>query len=137
MPNHNYNRGRAREYQAIVKLKNSGWVCTRSAMSHGPVDIIAARRGRVRLIQVKSGSARITKEELKLLKAWARAFNADAELWSFRERGQLKMTVVLKHTVRRTALPRVRLEAVPQPDSDAPNVSLSNQIPLQTPSLTS
>jgi hypothetical protein len=52
-------------------------------MSHGPVDIVAAKAGRVKLIQVKSGSARANKIELSLLRKWATAFNAAAEVWSF------------------------------------------------------
>jgi Holliday junction resolvase len=96
LPNYNYNRGRAREYQVIFRLRALGWVCTRSAMSHGPVDVIAAKKGRVRLIQVKSGSARISNQEIRLLKVWARAFKADAEIWYFRERGKPEIDFVVK-----------------------------------------
>ena len=58
-------------------------------MSHGPVDVFAARSGKVLLIQVKSGSARVKKEELDLLRSFARAFNAEAQVWSFKKRGVL------------------------------------------------
>ena len=71
-------------------LKEDGWVVTRSAASHGPVDILAARSGSVLLVQVKSGAARVKPEEAKELVKWAEAFNADAEIWHFRGRGDLQ-----------------------------------------------
>jgi len=86
----NYTRGRAREYQTMRILRGTGWVCTRSAMSHGPIDIIAARSGDVLLIQVKSGSARAKRDELSLLRKWATEFNATAEVWSFRTKGMVR-----------------------------------------------
>lgn len=65
-------------------------------MSHGPVDVFAARSGKVLLIQVKSGSAKVKKEELELLKSYAKAFNAEAQVWSFRKRGIIQKTSVNK-----------------------------------------
>ena len=91
----NYSRGRAREYKTMELLREKGYVCSRSAMSHGPVDVFAAKGGKILLVQVKSGSARIKKDELKLLKKWATAFDAEAQVWSFKKRGRL-----LKVTVR-------------------------------------
>ncbi len=80
-------------------LRNEGWVCSRSAMSHGPVDVFAAKKGRVLLIQVKSGSARAKKTELQMLRSWAEAFDAQAEVWSFKKRGRLeKLPVRAKET---------------------------------------
>jgi Holliday junction resolvase len=99
LPNHNYMRGRAREYQVMNSLRKDGWVCSRSAMSHGPVDIFAARSGKVLLIQVKSGSARVTKEELDLLMSYAKEFRADAEVWSFKKRGVIQKTRVDKRLI--------------------------------------
>ncbi|MHB8566707.1 MAG: hypothetical protein ACYC7D_08165 [Nitrososphaerales archaeon] len=74
-------------------LRGMGWVCGRSAMSHGPVDIFAAKSGRILLIQVKSGSARAKKIELQMLKKWAVAFDARAEVWSFKK-GKLEKYIV-------------------------------------------
>lgn len=71
-------------------LKREGWVVGRSAASHSPVDVFAAKDGRVMLIQVKSGKARVKTEELRELVKWAEAFNADAEVWHFRGRGNLQ-----------------------------------------------
>ena len=71
-------------------LKTEGWVVARSAASHGPVDIFAARLGVTLLVQVKSGKARFRTEEAKELVKWAEAFNADAEIWHFKGRGKLE-----------------------------------------------
>ena len=92
-------------------LRTNGWVCSRSAMSHGPVDVFAAKAGKVLLIQVKSGSSRVGREELELLISYAVAFNADAEVWSFRKRGKILKLKVSKRMPRRTPIPK---EVVPQ-----------------------
>ncbi|MGI0084391.1 MAG: hypothetical protein ACREBQ_04840 [Nitrososphaerales archaeon] len=105
MPNSNYRRGRAREYQVLHMLRSSGWVCSRSAMSHGPIDVFAARSGNVLLIQVKSGSARVKKQELVLLKSWAEEFNASAEVWYFRNRRKIRKVSVYKRKTRNTERP--------------------------------
>jgi len=85
-----YARGRAWEYKCMELLRREGWVVGRSAASHSPVDIFAAKEGRVMLIQVKSGKARIKSDELRELVKWATAFNADAEVWHFKGRGNLQ-----------------------------------------------
>ena len=81
-----YFRGRSREYQVLHTLRKKGWLCSRSAASHGPVDVFAAKNGRVLIIQVKSGSARFSQKENKVLRDWAKAYNARAEIWRFRHR---------------------------------------------------
>ena len=63
-------------------------------MSHGPIDVFAAKNGAVLLIQVKSGSARIKKLELETLRKWAEEFDAQAEVWSFRKRGKPEIELV-------------------------------------------
>jgi Holliday junction resolvase len=87
--NRQYNSGRAAEYRVMQLLRKDGWVVGRSAGSHSPVDIFAAKEGKVLLIQVKKGSARAVAEELRELVKWAEAFDADAELWHFKGRGNL------------------------------------------------
>jgi Holliday junction resolvase len=141
LPNYNYQRGRAREYQVIIGLKQSGWVCTRSAMSHGPVDIIAAKRGKILLLQVKSGSARVTKAELKVLKSWARAFNADAEIWSFRLRGKVHKERVFSRSSLPKRLPSLANDskAMPRIEKILETTETSPAFPsqIETPSLIS
>jgi Holliday junction resolvase len=85
-----YERGRSKEYKAMELLRTDGWVVARSAGSHSPVDIFAAKLGSTLLIQVKKGKARMKVEEAKELVKWAEAFNADAEIWHFKGRGHLE-----------------------------------------------
>ena len=89
MVNQQYNRGRAKEYRVMELLREEGWVAGRSAGSHSPVDIFAAKEGKVLLVQVKNGQARVKAEELMELVKWAEAFDADAEVWHFKGRGNL------------------------------------------------
>ncbi len=70
-------------------MKGDGWLVSRSAASHGAVDVFAAKDGKVLLIQVKSGRARATKEELEELMMWGRSSNGDAEVWYYRDRGKV------------------------------------------------
>lgn len=53
------------------------------------MDIFAAREGLILLVQVKKGKARVKVDEAKQLVKWAEAFNADAEIWHFKGRGNL------------------------------------------------
>ncbi len=61
-------------------------------MSHGPVDVFAARNGKILLIQVKSGRGRMSKDDVDLFKRWARTFRAYGELWLFERGGKLEKT---------------------------------------------
>lgn len=63
---------------------------SRSAASHGAVDVFAAKGGKLLLIQVKSGRARVKKEELEELVRWAKESNGDAEVWHFKGRGRFE-----------------------------------------------
>ena len=85
-----YERGRAREYKTMAILKKDGWKVSRSAASHGAVDVFAAKGGRILLVQVKSGRARVKKDELEELVDWGRNSNGDAEVWHFKGLGKLE-----------------------------------------------
>ncbi len=87
--NRNYQRGRSREYATMSALKRDGWMVSRSAASHGAVDVFAAKDGKVLLVQVKSGRARATKEELEELAKWGKNSNGDAEVWYYKGRGKV------------------------------------------------
>ena len=89
-----YTRGRSREYQVLRKLRDEGWLCSRSAASHGPVDIFAGKDGRILMIQVKSGQGRATKEERKILKVWGEAFQGRVEIWKYRKGRPLERETV-------------------------------------------
>jgi len=41
------------------------------------------------LVQVKSGRARATKEELEELVRWGKSSNGDAEVWHYKGRGRV------------------------------------------------
>jgi Holliday junction resolvase len=71
-------------------LKREGWLVSRSAASHGAVDVFAAKGGKLLLVQVKSGRARVKKAELENLVSWGRNSNGDAEVWHFRDGGNVE-----------------------------------------------
>lgn len=71
------------------RLRDDGWMVSRSAASHGAVDVFAAKNGRILLVQVKSGKARATKEELDELVMWGRHSNGDAEVWYYKGHGKV------------------------------------------------
>ena len=82
-------KGRSKEYSALYALRKEGWMASRSAASHGAVDVFAARNGKVLLVQVKSGKASTTKEELKELVSWGKHSNGDAEVWYYKGQGKV------------------------------------------------
>ena len=94
-----YRKGREREYRTMQILKKDGWMVSRSAASHGAVDVFAARDGKVLLVQVKSGRARVQKAELEELVEWGKSSNGDAEVWHFKKGGKLEKRRV--HAARR------------------------------------
>jgi Holliday junction resolvase len=92
-----YTRGRSREYQALIRLRKEGWLCSRSAASHGPVDIFAGKNGRILMVQVKSGKGRASKEEKEILKIWGKTFHGRVEIWRFRKGRPLERETVYGH----------------------------------------
>jgi Holliday junction resolvase len=89
-----YTRGRSREYQVLHKLREEGWFCSRSAASHGPVDIFAGRNGSILMVQVKSGKGRATDAERKTLREWGEAYRGRVEIWKFRKGKPLERETV-------------------------------------------
>ncbi len=92
-----YTRGRSREYQVLRKLREEGWLCSRSAASHGPVDIFAGKAGTMLMIQVKSGAGRATREEREILRSWGKAFQGRVEIWRFRKGRALEKETVYEN----------------------------------------
>lgn len=80
-------------------------------MSHGPVDLFAARAGCVLLVQVKSGSSRMKKLDIEILRRWADEFDARAEVWSYKTRGKLEKFIVRRESAREliTSVPQIPL----------------------------
>lgn len=85
-----YQKGRAKEYATMAILKRDGWMVSRSAASHGAVDVFAAKDGMLLLVQVKSGRARVKKEEMEELVRWGKMSSGRAEVWHFKGRGKLQ-----------------------------------------------
>lgn len=77
-------------------LRREGWLVSRSAASHGAVDVFAAKEGKLLLIQVKSGRARVKRQELEELVKWGKNSNGDAEVWHFRDGGNVERRRVYK-----------------------------------------
>ena len=94
-----YARGRSREYQVLKKLRREGWCCSRSAASHGPVDVFAGKGRMVRMIQVKSGRARLRPGDREVLKLWAEAYGGVAEVWYFGRRIGTRIEVICDATI--------------------------------------
>jgi hypothetical protein len=92
-----YTRGRSREYQVLRKLREEGWFCSRSAASHGPVDIFAGRGGKILMVQVKSGQGRATDAERELLKLWGEAYRGTVEIWKFKKGKPLERETVYEY----------------------------------------
>jgi Holliday junction resolvase len=82
----------------LKKLRHEGWCCSRSAASHGPVDVFAGKDRRVRIIQVKSGRARLRPNDREVLKRWAQAYGGVAEVWYFGRRIGTRIEVICDAT---------------------------------------
>lgn len=68
-----YRRGRIAEKKVANLLKKDGYYnIRRSAGSRGPADLYARKGGRKYYIQVKTGSARASRNEIRRLRAMAR-----------------------------------------------------------------
>jgi Holliday junction resolvase len=77
LPNRAYQRGANFEREVIELLTQQGWRCQRSAGSHGPADLWAARQiihwdgtvwTRVLHVQCKAGNATVTPDDLRALR---------------------------------------------------------------------
>jgi Holliday junction resolvase len=77
-----YQRGRSGEYYIINILEQRGYKCLRSAGSHSPIDILAAKGAtveknhRLAIQAKKSEKNRMTTDEEQKLMEWANLFNA-------------------------------------------------------------
>ena len=69
----NYSRGRDLEYAVKHKLEDLGYKCIRTAGSHSPLDVLAARKGERLGIQAKLGGS-ISSKEWNELWEWCDAY---------------------------------------------------------------
>ena len=86
MSNKNYRRGVRAEYRIKKLLEDTGYTVVRAAGSHGHCDLVAWDRLGLRLIQAKTGSARVTPTEREALKNMDRPSNSTVEVWTLRPR---------------------------------------------------
>ena len=87
MPNNNlnYKKGRALEYECKKVLEGMGYFCVRSAGSHSPADLVAAKRGQILLVQVQKQS-HLSREKERALKAAAKQAGAIG-LFAYKRKG--------------------------------------------------
>lgn len=83
--NHKRKGSRA-EHKAMKLLEACGYVCTRAGASLGAFDVIGVGPRDVRLVQVKSGTARCSAAEREQLALVAVPANCSKEIWRFPDR---------------------------------------------------
>jgi len=81
MANRNYDRGRVLEYRTIKNFEDMGCTAIRSAGSHGLADVIAFW-----LVQIKSGSARMSPAEIEAFKEMDAPPNAIKQIHQYAKR---------------------------------------------------
>lgn len=81
MPNRNYRRGYENERKTMRVLEAAGYETFRMAGSHGMFDVIAVGKNDVRLIQVKSGRARMGPAAREAMRAVKVPPNCTKEEW--------------------------------------------------------
>jgi len=82
MPNRNYLKGRRAEYKTIETLKNEGYICLRTAGSHGHYDVVAWDDYDVYFIQVKIDCLPSSKEIEKITNSpFPKVRNCHREIW--------------------------------------------------------
>ncbi len=82
-------KGSRGERRAMRVLEHAGYLCTRSGASLGLFDVIAIGPNDVKLIQVKTGTARLSAIEREQITALAVPSNASKEVWKFRDRARV------------------------------------------------
>jgi Holliday junction resolvase len=83
--NLNYKKGRALEYECKKVLESMGYFCIRSAGSHSPADLVAAKAGQILLVQVQKGS-HLPREKERALKAACKQAGAIG-LFAYKRKG--------------------------------------------------
>jgi Holliday junction resolvase len=76
-------KGSRAERRAVKVLESLGYVCTKAGGSLGLFDIVAVGAEDVRLIQVKSGTARLSRAERAAIVALTVPGNVTREYWRF------------------------------------------------------
>jgi len=74
----NYSKGIKAEKKVKSKLEKDGWLVRQSKGSRGPFDLYAMKGGKKLLVQVKSGTASASNDEVKKLRSSAKKKAAKA-----------------------------------------------------------
>jgi len=94
MPNRNYDRGRTLEYRTIKNFEDMGCTAIRSAGSHGLTDVIAWNRRCFWLVQIKSGSARMTPADIERFREMPAPPNAIKQIHQYvKNKGKWELIV--------------------------------------------
>jgi Holliday junction resolvase len=84
----NYRRGTYYEKRCRSILEAAGYLVIESRGSHGPFDLVAVSPRGVRLIQVKSGSARLSAIDRDAIEQIKTAENVSKEYWRIQKRSE-------------------------------------------------
>lgn len=88
-------KGTAAEHRAIRLLEASGFLCSRSAGSLGLFDVVGVGPLGVRLVQVKSGTARLSGVEREAITQLRVPANTTKEYWRFLPRATAPVIEVI------------------------------------------
>jgi Holliday junction resolvase len=89
------SKGSRAERRAMRILEAAGYVCTKAGASLGLFDVVAIGPVDVRLLQVKSGTARLSGLEREAIQALKVAPNVSREYWRFPDRCRVPLIEVL------------------------------------------
>lgn len=79
-------KGSRSERRAVLRLEAEGYVCTKAGGSLGLFDVVAIGPTDVRLLQVKAGTARLSRSERAAIVALTVPANVRKEYWRFPNR---------------------------------------------------
>ncbi len=113
MASTSYERGRQGEYRVIRDLRSQGYVCIRTAGSHGALDVLAWNTQGLRFIQVKTYIDRNPgyKDDIQKLMDMPLPPLSSAELWVHKQGATPYWE--LQHTVKQTFAGNLRSLVLP------------------------
>jgi Holliday junction resolvase len=88
-------KGSRAELRAIRILEAAGYVCTKAGGSLGVFDVIGLGPADVRAIQVKAGTARLSRVEREIIAGLQLAPNVSRECWRFPDYARAPVVEIL------------------------------------------
>lgn len=89
-------KGSRAERKAVRLLEAEGYICTKAGGSLGVFDVVAIGARDVRCVQVKSGSARLSRAERAEILALQLAPMVSREYWRFPDYARVPVVEVLE-----------------------------------------